>query len=294
MLNNATSPTVIRFGHSPDADDAFMFYGLAKEIVTIPGCRIEHVMQDIQSLNRRAIEQGDLEITAISAAVYPRVAYRYRIMSTGASIGRGYGPMLVSKHLGHPGQLSGRRIAIPGEQTTAFLLLRLYLGSDANSVEFQPMHFERIPQAVLNGEVEAGLLIHEGQLTHSRLGLKCVADLGQWWEQETGLPIPLGLDVVRRDLGEALSLEINRGLRHSIEAAYADEEAALEYALAYGRGVDLETGRTFVHMYVNEDTLDMGQSGRRALETLFAWARRAGLLPAVPPLDIVHEQGLRL
>ena len=288
MLNNILSPRVIRFGHSPDADDAFMFYGLGKGIVTMPGYRIEHVMQDIQSLNRRAMTQSDLEVTAISAAVFPRVAQRYRIMATGASMGRGYGPVLVSKHLNHPSQLPGHHIAIPGEQTTAFLLLRLYLGGDAAKVEFRPVHFEQIPDAVLTEQVEAGLLIHEGQLTHGKMGLQRIVDLGQWWEQETGLPIPLGLDVVRRDLGDALSVEINRALRRSIEAAFADEEAALDYALSFGRGVDRETCRAFVRMYVNEDTRDMGEAGRGALETLFVRAERAGLLDQVPPLDVVE------
>ncbi len=282
-----TSSAVIRFGHSPDADDAFMFYGLAKGMVTVPGYRVEHVMQDIQGLNQRAVNQADLEVTAISAAVYPRIAHRYRIMSTGASMGRGYGPMVVCKKIGGPGQLAGLKIAIPGEHTTAFLLLRLCLGDTVKTVEFQPVHFDNIPQVILNGEVEAGLIIHESQLTHGEIGLRSLLDLGQWWEKETGLPIPLGLDVVRRDLGDVLGSEINWALRRSIEAAYADEEAALDYALSYGRGVDRETCRAFVKMYVNEDTLDIGESGRRALEILFARARQTGILDEMPPLDVI-------
>jgi 1,4-dihydroxy-6-naphthoate synthase len=265
-----------------------MFYGLAKELVTIPGCQVEHVMQDIQSLNKRAIDQADLEVTAISAAVYPQVAPHYRIMSTGASIGRGYGPMVVSKRLSDPAQLAGHRIAVPGEHTTAYLLLRLYLGGHVDQVQFQTVHFEQIPQAVLDGVADAGLLIHEGQLTHERLGLQCLVDLGQWWEQETKLPIPLGLDVVRRDLGEPLCAEVNQALRQSIKAAYADEEAALDYALAYGRDLDRETCRRFVKMYVNDDTLDMGEEGHRALQTLFGRAHATGLLDQIPALDIVR------
>jgi 1,4-dihydroxy-6-naphthoate synthase len=266
-----------------------MFYGLAKEIITIPGCRVEHVMQDIQSLNQRALNQFDLEVTAISAAVYPQVAHHYQIMSTGASIGRGYGPMVVSKRLDNTSQLSGRSIAIPGEQTTAFLLLRLYLGRKVDSVQFCPMHFEQISSAILDDKVDAGLIIHEGQLTHEALGLRLVSDLGKWWNEETGLPIPLGLDVVRRDIGEELIMEINRGLRRSIEAAFADEEAALDYALSFGRGVEREICRKFIHMYVNSDTLDMGIEGQQALEILFTRAHSEGFLETVPPLNIICE-----
>ena len=282
-----TAKKIIRFGHSPDADDAFMFYGLAKEIVEVPGYRVEHVMQDIQSLNQRALAQGDLEITAISTAVYPKIAALYRIMSTGASMGRSYGPQIVSKALASANELAGHRLAIPGDHTTAFLVLRLYLGDRARHIQFVPVHFEHIPQAILNGEVDAGLLIHEGQLTHPEMGLHQLVDLGQWWDGETGLPLALGLDVVRRDLGEDLCREINRALRRSIEAAYADEENALDYALSFGRGVPREVCRTFVKMYVNQDTLDMGDDGRRSLTTLFRRAQKAGLLDAMPPLDVL-------
>jgi 5,8-dihydroxy-2-naphthoate synthase len=284
---SAESSKLIRFGHSPDADDAFMFYGLAKEIVKVAGYRVEHVMEDIQSLNQRALTQADLEITAISTAVYPKIAARYRIMSTGASMGRRYGPQIVSKSLASVKELAGRRLAIPGDHTTAFLVLRLFLGKSLNEVEFTPVHFEHIPQAILDGEVEAGLLIHEGQLTHPELGLHQLVDLGQWWDAETGLPLPLGLDVVRRDLGEDLCREINRALRRSIEAAYADEEKALDYALSFGRGVARETCRTFIKMYVNQDTLDLGEDGQRSLQVLFDRAQKAGLLDAVPLLDIL-------
>lgn len=287
-MNETSTSSVIRFGHSPDADDAFMFYGLAKEIASVPGYRIEHVMQDIQTLNRRAMASGDLEVTAVSAAVYPHIAHRYRILSTGASMGRGYGPRLVSRQFENIHELAGGRIAIPGEHTTAFMLLQVYLGSAAKTVEFLPVHFERIPEVVIAGEAEAGLIIHEVQLTYGAMGLNLVADLGLWWQRETGLPLPLGLDVVRRDLGESLSKAINRGLRSSIEAAYADEEAALDYALSFGRGLERETCRTFVRMYVNQDTLDMGEAGERALEALFRRAYQAGLLASVPPVEIVR------
>jgi 1,4-dihydroxy-6-naphthoate synthase len=281
------SAKLIRFGHSPDADDAFMFYGLAKEIVKIPGYRVEHVMQDIQTLNQRALARADLEITAISTAVYPKIAERYRIMSTGASMGRRYGPQIVSKRVASVKELAGRRLAIPGDHTTAFLVLRLFLGKLVNEVEFAPVHFEHIPQAILNEEVDAGLLIHEGQLTHPELGLHQLVDLGEWWDDETGLPLPLGLDVVRRDLGEGLCREINRALRRSIEAAYAEEEDALDYALSFGRGIEREVCRTFVKMYVNQDTLDMGANGKRSLETLFTRAVEAGMIREIPRLDVL-------
>ena len=284
---SAEPAKVICFGHSPDADDAFMFYGLAREVVKIPGYRVEHVMQDIQSLNQRALAEADLEVTAISTAVYPQIAQCYRIMSTGASMGRGYGPQIVSKDLFSANELTGKRLAIPGDHTTAFLVLRLYLGDRAKAVEFRPVHFEHIPQAILDGKVDAGLLIHEGQLTHPELGLRAIVDLGRWWEDETGLPLPLGLDVVRRDLGEELCGEINRALRRSIEAAYADEENAIDYALSFGRGIEREICRTFVKMYVNQDTLDMGETGKRALEVLFGRAAKAGLLSEFPQLDIL-------
>ncbi|HWP59852.1 MAG TPA: MqnA/MqnD/SBP family protein [Candidatus Acidoferrales bacterium] len=287
---NAAAVRIIRFGHSPDADDAFMFYGLAKEIVRIPGYRVEHVMQDIQSLNERARSLADLEVTAISTAVYPEIASRYRIMSSGASMGRGYGPQVVSLKLASASELSGKRLAIPGAHTTAFLVLRLYLGDNAKSVEFAPVNFDQIPQAILDGRVDAGLLIHEGQLTHPEMGLHEIVDLGKWWDDETGLPLPLGLDVVRRDLGEELSAQINSALRRSIEVAYADEENALDYALSFGRGIEREVCRAFVKMYVNRDTLDMGESGRRSLEELFARAATAGLVPKMPPLDIVAAE----
>lgn len=195
--------------------------------------------------------------------------------------------MVIGKSGGEPGRWAGLRIAIPGEQTTAFLLLCLYLGDAVKTIELQPVHFEHIPQAVLNGEVDAGLIIHESQLTHGAIGLRSLVDLARWWEGETGLPIPLGLAVVRRDLGDHLGGEIDRALRRSIEAAYAEEEAALDYALPYGRGVDRETCRTFVKMYVNQDTLDLGEDGRRALEALFGRAYKAGLLGEMPPLDVI-------
>lgn len=274
----------LSFGHSPDADDAFMFYGLASERVKIPGCRIDHVMQDIETLNGRA-RQGELDVTAISAAAYPDVAHLYRIMSCGASVGRKYGPLVLAREPLSVAQLAGKRIAIPGAQTTAYLLLRLYVNA-----AFTPliMDFDRVMDAVVAGEADAGIIIHEGQLTWQQSGLSRVIDLGEAWMEDTGLPIPLGLDVVRRGLGVDLMQKVARGLKESIVLARTDEDAAVDYAMQFGRGLDRETCRRFVRMYVNEDTVDMGDEGARALAMLFDRAVARGILPRTPELDILH------
>ena len=282
----STDTRVLRFGHSPDPDDAFMFYGLAEEAITIRNFRVEHVLEDIQSLNDRAIGGTDpLEVTAISAHAYPHVADRYWIMRCGASMGLGYGPIVVARP-GGPGSvanLGGRRVAIPGELTTAYLVAQLYLP------RFQPVPtpFDRIPDAVLAGEVDAGLVIHEGQITYAEQGLEKLGDLGAVWLDDTGLPLPLGLDVVRRDLGRELAKEVAQALAASIEYAFENEDDAVQYALAYGRGLDRESARRFVRMYVNDYTRDMGEQGCRALETLFVRAAAAGLLPPVDEVDLV-------
>jgi len=274
----------LSIGHSPDADDAFMFYGLASGRVAIEGFRIDHVMEDIETLNRRA-RGGELDVTAISAAAYPEIAGLYRIMSCGASVGRKYGPIVLSRGPSTMEQLAGRRIAVPGAQTTAYLLLRLYMPAPFAPVV---MHFDRVMEAVLGGEVDAGVIIHEGQLTWQSSGLARVLDLGAAWMEDTGLPIPLGLDVVRRGLGDAAMERVARGLKASIELARRDEDAAVDYAMQFGRGLDRETCRRFVRMYVNEDTVDMGPEGARALSVLYERAVRAGILDRAPALDILH------
>ena len=262
----ATQLPVLRVGHSPDPDDAFMFYGLAHGGVRIRDYRIEHVLEDIESLNRRAAAR-DLEVTAISAHAYPRVADAYDILATGASMGRGYGPILAATRPMTLSDLRGRRVAIPGPWTTAALLTSIYAEGHV-PVE---VRFDRVPQAILAGEVDAGVIIHEGQLTYEGMGLVKIADYGELWAAETGgLPLPLGLDVVRRDLGPTLGSEINRGLRESILYARAHLEPAIDYALTFGRGLERDLGKKFVGMYVSEDTVDMGQPGREALRLLFA------------------------
>ena len=273
----------IRIGHSPDPDDAFMFYAITSGKVTIPGARIEHVLEDIESLNRRS-RSGELEVTAVSAATYALVADRYRLMDPGASMGKGYGPILVSREPLDPREIPKKVVAIPGSHTTASLLLRLYLPEEPALIE---VAFDKIIQAVLEGQADLGLLIHEGQITHQSLGLVKVLDLGEAWQRDTGLPLPLGVNVMRRDLGEPMHRALSDGLRRAIAWAHANVDEALEYAMRYGRGIDKETCRRFVLMYVNDYTLRLGDEGRAALERLFSEAHRRGFLPAIPPLDAV-------
>jgi 1,4-dihydroxy-6-naphthoate synthase len=273
----------IRIGHSPDADDAFMFYALTAGKVNVAGARIEHVLEDIESLNRRA-RRGDLEVTAVSAATYALVADRYRLMDPGASMGKGYGPILVAREPMDPREIPQKVVAIPGSHTTASLLLRLYLPEEPALIE---VAFDKIPQAVLEGQADLGLLIHEGQITHPSLGLVKVLDLGEAWQRDSGLPLPLGVNVMRRDLGEPLHRALSDGLRRSIAWAHANVDEALDYAMRYSRGIDRDTCRRFVLMYVNDYTVRLGDEGHAALERLFSEAHRRGLLPAVPPLDSI-------
>ncbi|HUP01440.1 MAG TPA: MqnA/MqnD/SBP family protein [Gemmatimonadota bacterium] len=289
MISNPTTASrtasrVLRIGHSPDPDDAFMFFGLATGAVTIRDFRVEHVLEDIQTLNEMA-RAGGIEVTAISAHAYPFVADDYWILRCGASMGMGYGPIVVARPEG-PGTveaLAGRRVAIPGRLTTAYLVAQLYL-PDFEAVE-RP--FDQILDSVREGEADAGLVIHEGQITYGDYGLAKVADLGALWQADTGLPLPLGLDVVRKDLGRELAGEISAGLGASIDHAFDHEDEAVAYALEYGRGLDPQRARTFVRMYVNEFTRDIGEVGRRALEALFEKGARAGLLPPVAPIELL-------
>lgn len=271
---------ILRIGHSPDPDDAFMFYGLAAGKVKIPGYTIEHVMEDIQSLNVRAL-RGELEVTAISAHAFPYVADKYWIMATGASMGEGYGPVIVSKKYSRMDELRGKTVGTPGELTTANLLFKIY----TEDIAHQDMPFDAIIDAVLSDKVDAGLLIHEGQLTYNDLGLKKILDFGELWRDETnGLPLPLGLDVVRRDLGEDLARQISQALRDSIRYGYDHQDESIPYALQFGRGIDSTIGSKFVKMYVNERTIDMGDEGRRALGVLFTTAKERGLIPQCPEI----------
>jgi 1,4-dihydroxy-6-naphthoate synthase len=271
----------IRIGHSLDPDDAFMFYALTAGKVAIPGARLEHVLEDIESLNRRA-RGAELEVTAVSAAAYTLVAERYRLMDPGASMGRGYGPILVAREPIDPRDIPNCVVAIPGSHTTAALLLRLYLPEEPALIE---VAFDKIPSAVLEGQADLGLLIHEGQLTHPGLGLVKVLDLGEAWQRDTALPLPLGVNVMRRDLGEERHRAISNGLKASIAWAHANVDEALAYAMRYGRGIDKETCRRFVLMYVNDYTVTLGTQGRAALERLFTMAHQRKLIPVLPPID---------
>ena len=283
MTTSSTSTRTIRFGHSPDADDAYMFYGFHTGEAAVEGCAVEHVLQDIQSLNVRAIEQGDLEITACSAHAYAFIAGKYAVLRCGASFGDGYGPVVVSRSPMSVDALKGKRVAIPGPLTTAALLLR----TECPEVRTVEVMFDRIPQAVLSGEVDAGVIIHESQLTYREEGLHKVLDFGELWKERDHLPVPLGLDVVRRDLGGELMRACSTGFRRSIDAAFAHEEEAIRYALQFGRGLDVSKGRTFVHMYVNDLTLDMGERGRAGLELLYARAVAAGAIASAPDFTVI-------
>jgi 1,4-dihydroxy-6-naphthoate synthase len=271
---------IVRIGHSPDPDDAFMFYALTAGKVRIPGVRIEHVLEDIETLNRRS-RTSELEVTAVSFATYILIAEQYRMMDPGASMGKGYGPILVARRPIPAAEIERHVVAIPGKHTTAALLLRLYVGDPA----LIEVAFDKIPQAVLEGQADLGLLIHEGQITHQQMGLTKVLDLGESWQSDTGLPLPLGVNVMRRDLGEDVHRALSQALRDSIAWAHANVDEALEYAMRYGRGIDKETCRRFVLMYVNDFTLALGPQGRAAIERLFTMAHRKGLIPAVPPID---------
>jgi 1,4-dihydroxy-6-naphthoate synthase len=255
---------VIRVGFSADPDDAFMYWGVASGTVDPRGYEFEPVIEDIQTLNEWALE-GRLEVTAMSLATFPHVADRYVLLPHGASMGSGYGPVVVAPKLLSFDDLRVTEIAVPGELTTAYMVLRMVLGGDFPHVV---LPFDQILPAVSRGEVAAGLLIHEGQLTYRDTGLvKCV-DLGEWWLLETGLPLPLGVNTIRRDLGEQAMRDVSEILRASIDASLAHRELALQYALGFGRGMDAERGDKFIGMYVNELTSDYGDEGREAVREL--------------------------
>ena len=285
MTRLPTAPVLrtLRFGHSPDADDAYMFFGFHTGRAGVAGCQVEHVLQDIQSLSARALERADLEITAVSAHAYARISDRYAVLACGASMGIGYGPVLVAGEPRSLDSLRGARVAIPGPLTTAALLLRI------ECPECVPVDlmFDRIPAAVMSGDVEAGVIIHESQLTYHAEGLEKVLDFGERWQERDGLPVPLGLDVVRRDLGPGLMRAVSAGFRASIEDALDHEDEAIRYALRFGRGLDVPQGKRFVHMYVNHLTLDMGEIGRRALDLLYRRAVAVGAIREAPTLDVV-------
>ena len=274
----------IQLGHSPDPDDAFMFWGLATGRVDPDGFTFEHVLRDIQTLNEWA-QDGKLEVTAISLHTYPFVQGRYMLLPHGASMGDGYGPIVVSREPLNRADLRDVEIAVPGPMTTAFLVLRLYLGAD---FRWRPVPFDRIIEEVESGAAPAGLLIHEGQLTYARHGLRKVVDLGEWWLLETGLPLPLGVNVARRDLGEAALHGLSGILRESITVGLEHREEALEYALAYGRGLDTGLAARFVGMYGTEVTQDSGVVGRQAVAELLRRGEEIGAFPEPVRVEFVE------
>jgi 5,8-dihydroxy-2-naphthoate synthase len=266
----------ITVAHSPDSDDAFMHYGLASGKVPTDGIEFGHLLADIETLNRAAFE-GKYEVSAVSFHAYAYLTDKYLLLPHGSSMGDDYGPIVVARRDG-PSSLDGVTVAVPGTLTTAFLTLRLY---DPN-VQYVVMPFDRIQDAVREGEVTAGLLIHEGQLTYHEEGLKKIVDLGEWWAERTGgLPLPLGGNIIRRDLGRDLIATVSRLLRESIAYALAHRDEALDYALQFGRGLDRARADRFVGMYVNELTLEYGHRGRLAVERLFDEAMRRQLVPKI-------------
>jgi 5,8-dihydroxy-2-naphthoate synthase len=273
---------LIRLGHSPDPDDAFMFWGLASGQVDPRGFKFEHVLADIQTLNEWALE-GRLEVTALSLHAYPYVQARYALLPHGASMGSGYGPIVVSREPMTRNELADVRISVPGKMTTAYLVLRLYLGD----FESREAPFDRILDQVREGQADAGLLIHEGQLTYKGLGLQKVVDLGEWWLLETGLPLPLGVNAARRDLGEDALRELSAVLAESIRAGLDNRKEALSYAGQFGRGLDAELTDRFVGMYVNELTCDYGDEGRAAVQELLRRGEAIGAFPEPVRLDFL-------
>jgi 1,4-dihydroxy-6-naphthoate synthase len=272
----------ISLAHSPDSDDAFMFYGLASGKVPSDGLEIQHVLADIETLNREA-RHGRHEVTAISFHAYPYVAARYALMPCGGSIGDGYGPLLVAREPLEPSRIGGLRVAVPGKLTTAYLALKLF----APGVSTQVVPFDGILDEVREGRVDLGLVIHEGQLTFGGLGLHKVLDLGAWWKDETGLPLPLGGNAVRRDLGPALMARLTGLVRETVRYSLAHREDALAYAMGFARGMDPAVADRFVGMWVNDMTLDCGERGRRAVETLLERGHAAGIIPERVAVDFV-------
>jgi 1,4-dihydroxy-6-naphthoate synthase len=278
-----SSPRDIVCAHSPDSDDAYMFYALATKKIRSPLVNFRHVLEDIESLNRKATE-GLYELTAISYHAYPYVADKYVLMASGSSVGDGYGPMVVSSRPMPPEELKGKKIAIPGLMTTAFLTLKLFQPDFEHIV----MPFDKILEAVSAHEVDGGLIIHEGQLTYGQGGLHNVIDLGKWFKQKYGLPLPLGANALRRDLGPAVQAECCSLMRESIQYALDHSEEALNYAMQFARDLEAPTAEQFVGMYVNHHTLDAGDVIPRAAQKLLDLGFEAGLIPHKVPVEVIR------
>jgi 1,4-dihydroxy-6-naphthoate synthase len=284
MSSSSVSSAVreISVAHSPDSDDAFMFYALATNKVRVPGLKFSHTLTDIETLNRKAME-GFYDVSAISFHAYPYVQDKYALMPCGGSVGEQYGPMVISPRMVGLEELKGMKIAVPGTMTTAYLALKLF----APKIETVVVPFDRIIPEVLAGKHEAGLIIHEGQLTYERSGLKRILDLGKWWHEQTGLPLPLGGNAIRRELGPELIGQVTRALRDSIQFALDHREPALAYAMQFARDLDTQMADRFVGMYVNDRTLDYGEDGKQAVVKLLDMGYQAGIIPHKPAVEFV-------
>jgi 1,4-dihydroxy-6-naphthoate synthase len=289
-----TSSQLIRVGHSPDPDDAFMFYALAHEKIDMRGFKVEHVIEDIESLNQRALK-GELEVTAVSCHAYAYLSDRYAVMRSGASVGDKYGPILVQRATRNAQRNKSNtaqpRVAIPGKLTTAYLVFQLYtLSIDRCALrDFEPVFvpFDKIFDAVKSGEVDYGLVIHEGQLTHTAEGFEKVLDLGEWWHEKTKLPLPLGIDIIRKDLGAATMKRFAGLFKESIQYALNHREDALEYASQFGRGISHDLNDRFVAMYVNDRTVDLGADGEAGFRKLMDDAFAAKIIPHQVKLEFI-------
>ena len=279
----SSSVREISIAHSPDSDDAFMFYGLATNKIRVPGFKFTHSLTDIETLNQKAISEAFYDVTAISFHAYPYLQDNYALMACGGSVGEGYGPMIVASRPFTLDNIKRARVAVPGELTTAYLTLKLL----APEVETAVVPFDRIIPEVLAGNFEAGLIIHEGQLTYSHSGLHKVLDLGQWWREETGLPLPLGGNAIRRSLGEETMRTVTQALRDSIQHGLEHREEALAYAMQFARDLDHDLANKFVGMYVNERTLNYGEDGREAIRRLLALGHERGIIPHPVKVDFV-------
>jgi 1,4-dihydroxy-6-naphthoate synthase len=273
----------ISIAHSPDSDDAFMFYGLATSKIRVPGYRFTHTLCDIETLNRRAREEAFYDVSAISFHAYPYVQDNYALMGCGGSVGEGYGPMVVSSRKINASDLGRIRVAVPGTLTTAYLALKIFNPEIVTEV----VPFDKIIPEILAGKFEAGLIIHEGQLTYSTSGLYKALDLGVWWRETTGLVLPLGGNAIRRSFGPEVHRTVSKALRDSINYALDNREQALEYAMQFARDLDSALANNFVSMYVNERTLDYGEDGREAIRKLLDLGHERGVIPIAPRVEFV-------
>ena len=273
----------VSIAHSPDSDDAFMFYGLATNKIRVPGYRFSHTLCDIETLNKRAREEAFYDVSAISFHAYPYLQNNYTLMGCGGSVGEGYGPMIVSSRKIELSDLNSIKIAVPGSLTTAFLALKIF----NPNIKTETVAFDKIIPAIQTGAYDAGLIIHEGQLTYTSSGLYKVLDLGVWWQETTGLVLPLGGNAIRRSLGAEKHKIISKALRDSIHHALDHREQAIEYAMQFARDLDARMASRFVSMYVNERTLDYGADGREAIRKLLDMGHERGIIPIAPQVDFV-------